>query len=71
MGFTHTYRVMGIHNHMQKLTGQTLFRLVYDTKVVMSMEYIVPSFWIIAMTGMADCEALKERLAQLEELEEE
>jgi len=35
------------------------------------MEYIVPSLQIAAMTGIADREALEERLAQLEELEEE
>lgn len=37
----------------------------------MLMEYIVPSFLITMMTGMADHEALEERLTQLEELEEE
>ena len=51
--------------------GQTPFRLVYGTEVVMPMEYIVPSLWIAAMTGMVEHEALEERLMQLEELEEE
>lgn len=37
----------------------------------MPMEYIIPSLWIVAMLGMSDHEALEERLAQLEELEEE
>ena len=37
----------------------------------MPMEYIVPSLWIAVITGMADRRALEERLAQLEELEEE
>jgi len=37
----------------------------------MPMEYIIPNLQIVAMTGMADHEALEERLAQLEELEEE
>ena len=35
------------------------------------MEYIMPSLRIAALTGMMDFEALEERLAQLEELEEE
>lgn len=35
------------------------------------MEYIVPSLQIVAMIGMVDHGALEERLAQLEELEEE
>lgn len=51
--------------------GQTPFRLVYGTEAVMLMEYIVPSLWIAAITGMSDCKALEERLTQLEELEEE
>eukprot|EP00253_Pinus_taeda_P012405 PITA_12405 len=55
----------------KKLTGQTYFKLVYGTEVIMPMEYIVPSLRIASMTGMADHEALEERLAQLEELEEE
>lgn len=37
----------------------------------MPMEYIIPSLPIAAMIGMADCGALEERLAQLEELEDE
>eukprot|EP00253_Pinus_taeda_P028882 PITA_28882 len=52
----------------KKLTGQTPFRLVYGIEVVMPMEYIVTSLRIVALTGMTDCEALEERLAQLEEL---
>ena len=55
----------------KKLTGQTPFRLVYGVEAVMPMEYIIPSLRIAAMTGMSDREALEERLAQLEELEEE
>lgn len=35
------------------------------------MDYIVPSLWIAAITGMSDRKALEERLAQLEELKEE
>ena len=36
----------------------------------MPMEYIMPSLCIVALIGMMDCGALKERLAQLDELEE-
>ena len=55
----------------KKLTGQTPFRLVYGVEAVMPMEYIVPSLRIVALTGMTDCRALEERLALLDELEEE
>ena len=51
--------------------GQTPFRLVYGVEVVMLMEYIVSYLYIAALTGMTDHDALEERLAQLEELEEE
>jgi len=37
----------------------------------MPMEYIVPSLRIAVITSMVDRGALEERLAQLEELEEE
>lgn len=37
----------------------------------MPMESIVPSLWITVIIGMADQEALKECLTELEELEEE
>jgi len=53
------------------LTGQTPFRLVYGVEVVMPMEYIVPSLRITMLTGMMDLVALEERLAQLDEFEEE
>ena len=55
----------------KKLTGQTPFRLAYGVEVVMPMEYIVPSLRIATLTGMMDCKALEERLAQLAKLEEE
>ena len=55
----------------KKLIGQTPFRLVYGVEAVMPMEYIVPSLRIAALTGMMDCGALEERLAQLAELKEE
>jgi len=37
----------------------------------MSMEYIMNSLRIAALTGMMNCGALEERLAQLDELEQE
>lgn len=55
----------------KKLTGQTPFWLVYGMEEIMPMEYIVHSLGTIMLTGMMDREALEERLAQLEELEEE
>ena len=55
----------------KRLTGQTPFKLVYGQEVVMPMEYIVPSLWITAATGMDDTEALEERIAQLIHLEED
>lgn len=37
----------------------------------MPMEYIVPSLHIVVLIGMTNRGALEERLAQLEEIEEE
>ena len=51
---------MGIHSHVEKLTGQTPFKLVYGAEVVMPMEYIVPSLQIEALIAMSDHEALEE-----------
>lgn len=47
------------------------FRLIYGVEEVMPMEYIVPSLGIVALAAMTDCGTLEERLAQLDELEEE
>jgi len=55
----------------KKLIGQTLFRLVYGKEAVVPMEYNVPSLRIAAAIGMEDYVALKERLAQLDKLDEE
>lgn len=55
----------------KKLIGQTPFRLVYGIEVVIPMEYIIPSLRIVAFAGIADHRALKERLAQLEELDKD
>jgi len=55
----------------KKLTWKTLFILVYGVKVVMLMEYIVPSLCITTLTNMADRGTLEEHLTQLMELEED
>jgi len=55
----------------KKLTRQTPFRLVYGVEAVMPMEYIVHSLHIVVLTSMMDHRALEERLAHLDELEEE
>lgn len=55
----------------KKPTGQTPFRLVYGVEVIMPMEYIVPSLYIVALIGMTYQGALEERLMQLDGLEEE
>jgi hypothetical protein len=47
----------------KKLTMQTPFKLVYGLKVVVSMEYVVPSLRIVIFTNMDDTSAIKERLA--------
>ena len=55
----------------KKLTGKTPFQLVYGMEAVMPTEYITPSLRIAVLIGMMDRRALDERLAQLEEIEEE
>ncbi len=55
----------------KKLTRKMPFRLIYGVEVVMPMEYIVLSLHIASLIGMTNRRALEERLAQLDELEEE
>jgi transposase InsO family protein len=55
----------------KKLTMQTPFKLVYGLKAIIPMEYLVPSLRIAAFTYMDDTGAVRERLAQLVELEED
>jgi hypothetical protein len=50
---------------------QTPFKLVYGLKVVVPMEYLVPRLRIVAFTDTDDTGAVQERLAQLNELEED
>ena len=55
----------------KKLTGHTPFRLAYGQKVVMPMEYIIPSLKVATITGMDDEDTVNERLLQLVGLEED
>jgi hypothetical protein len=50
---------------------QTPFKLVYGLEVVVPMEYLVPSLRINSFTDMDDTSAIRERLSQLVELEED
>jgi len=43
----------------KKMTRETSFTLVYRQEVVMPMEYIVPSLWIVAVTDMADRDTME------------
>jgi hypothetical protein len=45
--------------------------LVYGLEDVVPMEYLVPSLRIVAFTNMDDTGIVRERLAQLVELEED
>ena len=47
----------------KKLTGKTLFRMVYGKEAVMPMEYIVPSLRISTFTNMVEPDFMEEWLA--------
>eukprot|EP00253_Pinus_taeda_P030377 PITA_30377 len=64
-------RAEAFNKVLEDVLTKTPFRLVYGVETVMPMEYIVPSLYIVAFTGITDRVALEERLAQLAELEEE
>jgi hypothetical protein len=55
----------------KKLIMQTPFKLVYGLEVVVLMEYLVPSLRIVSFTDMDDTGTVRERLAQLDEIEED
>ena len=55
----------------KKLIGHTPFKLAYGQEVFMSMEYVVPSLRIVALTDMEDEDSLNERLLHLVGLEED
>jgi hypothetical protein len=50
---------------------QTPFNMVYGLEAVVPMEYLVPSLRIATFTDMDDTGTVRERLAQLVELEED
>jgi hypothetical protein len=50
---------------------QTPFKLVYGLEAIVPMEYLVPSLRISNFTDMDDTGTVRERLAQLVELEED
>jgi hypothetical protein len=55
----------------KKLTRQTPFWLVYGQEAVMPMEFILPNLCIAKITKLSNTGAIKERLVQLVQLEEE
>jgi hypothetical protein len=55
----------------KKLTMQTPFKLVYGLEAVVPMEYLVPKLRIVSFTDTDDIGVVRERLAQLIELEED
>jgi hypothetical protein len=55
----------------KKLTGQTSFRLVYEQEAVVSLEFLVPSLCVATITNMIEQGAVKVRLSQLMEMEED
>ena len=59
------------HTTCKQLTGHTPFRLVYGQEAVVSMEYIVPSLWIVVLIEMTDADAFEQSLTQLVQMEEE
>jgi hypothetical protein len=55
----------------KKLIGKTPLRLVYEQEVVVSVEFLVLSLCIAAITNMKERGTLHERLIQLMEMEED
>jgi hypothetical protein len=55
----------------KKLIGHTPFRLSYGQKVIMPIEFIVPSLCIVAFTQLTDSDALEKTLSELMEFEED
>ena len=54
-----------------RLTGHTPFRLVYGQEAVVPIEYIVQSLRFVTLTEITDGDAIKQRLSQLIQMEEE
>ena len=55
----------------KKLTGKTPFILVYGQEAIVSLDYLISSLCIVAITDMTKRSATQEILAQLMELEED
>jgi hypothetical protein len=55
----------------KKLIGQTPFRLVYVQEAMVPLEFLVPSLHVTSITNMTTRGAVKERLSQLMEMEED
>jgi hypothetical protein len=58
-------------NRCKKLTGQTPFRLVYGKEAVVPLECLVPSLPVATIADMTERGAVKERLNQLMDMEED
>ena len=59
------------HTTCKRLTRHTPFRLVYGKEAIVPMDYIVPSLRIAALIEMTNIDAVKQRLSQLVQMEEE
>ena len=55
----------------KNLTGHTPFKLAYGQKVVIPMEYIVPSLRVVALIDMDDEDTVNKRLLHSIGLEED
>lgn len=63
--------ILWAYRTMYKVTtGHTPFQLMYGQEAVMPMEYMVPSLRIAVENRLGDTESLKERLYQLNKLDE-
>jgi hypothetical protein len=55
----------------KKLIGHAPFRLVYGQESIVTLEFPIPSLHVETITNMTERGAIKERLSQLMEMEEE
>jgi hypothetical protein len=56
---------------IKKLTGQTLFRLVYGKEAIMTTKFILSSLRVASITDLSDTSAIEEILSQLLHLQED
>ena len=61
---------MGIHNYLEKSSGFTPYQLVYGKQVLLPIEFQIHTFKLAADLGVELSEAQKERIMQLNQLEE-